>query len=266
MTRFGMGRSWAYARLSRLVRDGLLEQKQLLYRRPGLYVASAEGLRWTLLGRLGVYRLGPGGFQHAWEVPAAAVALHRALPDWRQLSEREVRVGENEGGELIASASLGELPGGRSALHRPDLVLLAHDRVLAIEVELSIKAPRRLQAICRGYARARHVDHVYCLATPPAGRGGQRACGGASVLAIAAWLYTRSNREQGSTRSKARSARSLKPPIFDSPSPLESLGGPQLLASVTGQPILTLSESTTGRAPGPDPILSADKRLAAAVQ
>ena len=96
----------AYARLSRLVRDGLLEQKQLLYRHPGLYVVSAEGLRWTLQERLGVYRLGPGGFQHAWEVASIAAALHKGLPDWRQLSEREIRVGENEGAELIASASL----------------------------------------------------------------------------------------------------------------------------------------------------------------
>jgi DNA-binding IclR family transcriptional regulator len=36
MARFGMGRSWAYARLGRLVRDGLLEQKTLLYRRSGV--------------------------------------------------------------------------------------------------------------------------------------------------------------------------------------------------------------------------------------
>jgi hypothetical protein len=63
MARFGMGRSWAYARLSRLVADGLLEQKALLYRQPGLYLASAEGLRWCRLERLGVYRVGPGGFR-----------------------------------------------------------------------------------------------------------------------------------------------------------------------------------------------------------
>lgn len=47
--------------------------------------------------------------------------------------------------------------------------------MLAIEVELSIKAPRRLQTICRGYARARHVGHVYYLATPPAARAVSRA-------------------------------------------------------------------------------------------
>jgi hypothetical protein len=38
-----MGRSWANARLGRLVAGGLLEQRTLLYRRPGLYIATAEG-------------------------------------------------------------------------------------------------------------------------------------------------------------------------------------------------------------------------------
>jgi hypothetical protein len=137
MARFGMGRSWAYARLSLLVRDGLLEHKRLLYGKPGLYVATAEGLRWTFNERLGAYRLGPGGFQHAWELAATAVALHSALPEHEQLSDREIRVGENDGPVLIASASLGELPGGRPALHRPDLALIAPDQqVRAIEVEL----------------------------------------------------------------------------------------------------------------------------------
>jgi len=62
MARFGMGRSWAYARLNRLVEDGLLEQRQLLHRQPGLYVATSEGLRWCGLQRLGVHRLSVGGF------------------------------------------------------------------------------------------------------------------------------------------------------------------------------------------------------------
>jgi hypothetical protein len=61
MARLDMGRSWAYARLSALVRDGLLEPRTLLYRQPGLYIATAEGLCWTFLERLGVFRVGPGG-------------------------------------------------------------------------------------------------------------------------------------------------------------------------------------------------------------
>jgi hypothetical protein len=176
MARFGMGRSWAYARLSRLVGDGLLEQRTLLYRTPGMYIATAEGLRWTFLERLGVYRVGPGGFAHAAEVASAAVALHSALPKWGQLTERELRLSEADEAKLIASVSLGELPGGRAALHRPDLALTRRgNEVVAIEVELSIKAPRRLQAIARAYARARYLDHVYYLATAPAARAVGRA-------------------------------------------------------------------------------------------
>jgi hypothetical protein len=176
MGRFVMGRSWAYARLNRLVLDGLLEQKTLLYRQPGLYVATAEGLRWCGLERLGVYRVGPGGFEHATQVASAAVTLHRGLPGWELLSEREIRVQESDRGELLASARLGELPGGRPALHRPDLALVSPEgTTLAVEIELSVKAPRRLAAICRGWARARHVSHVYYLAEAAPARAVSRA-------------------------------------------------------------------------------------------
>jgi hypothetical protein len=176
LERFAMGRSWAYARLARLVSGGLLEQRSLLYRWPGLYIATAEGLRWQGLRRLGVYRVGAGGFEHARELAAAAVALERGLPGWRVASEREIRLEEADGGRLIASVSVGELPGGRPAVHRPDLALLSpQGRVVAVEIELSLKAPRRLAAICRSWARARHIDAVYYLATPTASRGLDRA-------------------------------------------------------------------------------------------
>jgi hypothetical protein len=175
MGRFNMGRSWAYQRLNSLVSDGLLEPRQLLYRQPGLYVATAEGLRWRGLQRLGVQQISPGSFEHAWQVATAAVALHQGLPDWTLSSDREIGVLESECAELVASARLGDLPGGRTALHRPDLALISPQRrVLAVEVELSVKAARRLAAICRGWARARHVDHVYYLASPAAARAVSR--------------------------------------------------------------------------------------------
>jgi hypothetical protein len=177
MGRFAMGRSWAYARLSSMVAGGLLEQRTLLYRQPGLYIATADGLRWQGLERLGTYRVSPGGFQHAQQVAAAAVALHRTLPaDWEISSEREIRLRESDRDELLASAKVGELPGGRAALHRPDLALLTPDgNVVAVEVELSVKAPRRLSAICTAWARARHVSGVYYLAPPAVARAVQRA-------------------------------------------------------------------------------------------
>jgi hypothetical protein len=177
-SRFNMGRSWAYHRLNQLVADGLLEQHQLLHRQPGLYVATAEGLRWRGLQRLGTHRVTPGGFEHARQVATVAVAIHHGLPGCTLLSDREIRDQETEDGQLVASARLGELPGGRAALHRPDLALVSNGgRVVAVEVELSVKAARRLHAICRGWARARHVHHVYYLAAPAAAKAVGRAVG-----------------------------------------------------------------------------------------
>ncbi len=176
MRRFRMGQSVAYERLGQLVADGLLERRMLLYRQPGLYVATAEGLRWQGLERLGVHRVGPGGFEHARQVATAAVALHHGLPEAEVLSERELRAREADTGELLASVQLGRLAGGREALHRPDLAIVASGgRAVAVEVELSVKAPRRLETICTGYARARHLDHVYYLAAPAAARAVTRA-------------------------------------------------------------------------------------------
>ena len=178
MGRFEMGRSWAYERLGQLVADGLLEQRMLLYRKPGVYMATAAGLRWRGLERLGIHRVRPGGYEHAWEVAQAAVVLHQGLPDWQVLGEREIRAHERDEGELLASARLGELPGGRPALHRPDLALISpQGRLVAVEIELSVKAPARLVTICRGWARARHVHGVYYLATPQAARAVSRAMG-----------------------------------------------------------------------------------------
>jgi hypothetical protein len=90
MARFATSRTRAYARLGQLVLAGLLEQRTLLYRQAGLYIATAEGLRWRGLQRLGVYRMGAGGFEHALHVASVAVALQRGLPGWRVASEREI--------------------------------------------------------------------------------------------------------------------------------------------------------------------------------
>jgi hypothetical protein len=176
MRRFGMSRSRAYQRLSSLAGDGLLESRALLYRRPALYVATREGLRACGLSRLAVFRLSAGGFAHAGEVATVAAELDLGLVAWRLVGEREIRAIEAARGAAVFSAALGSLPGGRPALHRPDLALIAPDgRVIVVEVELAVKAPRRLVSICRGWARARGVDAVYYLASRDAARAVARA-------------------------------------------------------------------------------------------
>lgn len=175
MYRFGMGRTAVYTRFRRQIELGAIEEHRVLYHQPGLYVATSDGLRGRGLSRLGVYKVSPGGFVHAREVAAAAASLHFALPGLRVLAERELRLDESDEGRLLGSVKMGELAGGVPALHRPDLVFAAADRTLAVEVELSVKAPKRLQRICISYARARHVDHVYYLAAPAAARAVTRA-------------------------------------------------------------------------------------------
>jgi hypothetical protein len=148
----------------------------ILYRQPGLYVATPEGLRWCGITRLGVHRLSPATFVHTREVASIAVELQLALSDWQVLSEREIRFAESESARVVGSARVGELPDGRPALHRPDLLGISPaGRAVAVEVELSIKQRRRLLAICRGWARARHIAATYYLTAPAPGRAVERA-------------------------------------------------------------------------------------------
>lgn len=175
MHRFEMSRSVAYGRLCSLVRDGLLDHHAVLYARPGMYTASPVGLRWRGNQRLGNCSLGPGGFEHAWQVADAAAQLQVALAGWGVLGEREIRAIEADDGRLFASTQLSAMI-DRPALHRPDLALVAPSGgVVAVEIELSAKAPGRLATICRGWARARHVEHVYYLAADRPARALARA-------------------------------------------------------------------------------------------
>lgn len=174
--RFAMGQSRAYRRLSHLVRDGLLTERRLMHAEPGLFVATAAGLRMQRLGRLGVFHVTPAGFAHAREVGAAAAAIAVGSPTRQLLGEREIRQLERELNRPVASIRVGREFGLDGARHLPDLALVAPDgSCVPIEVELSMKAPRRLDRILTGYARARHVSHVYYLSDGAAARGVERA-------------------------------------------------------------------------------------------
>lgn len=154
----------AYARLRDLKAGGLVEHYPVLHRQAGIYAATRRGLRWQGLDRLPVFRPTPATFTHTWKVATAAVALHRWLPGWQVLGERELRMVEADEDELLASAEVGRSE-KRQLLHRPDLALISPSgNVAAVEVELSVKSPARLQKICRGWTRAPRQPHVYYLA------------------------------------------------------------------------------------------------------
>ena len=115
--------------------------------------------------------------------------MERRYPGHLVLGERELRRDERERGIPLASARLGIAPNGGPLLHRPDLVLWPEgpendDRreggrkggfPIAVEVELTVKAPQRLADICRAWARCRCVAGVLYLAPAEVERALHRA-------------------------------------------------------------------------------------------
>ena len=173
--RWRIGRSVGYALVGRLVETGLVERVATLPGDPTLLRASEQGIAYARLG-LPAAKVSPGQVDH-W-LACADVALW-AEGRWGEaavMSERELRFAEQDPMRPIASSVVGELPGGRPMLHRPDLVVTDQDRRMAIEVELTTKAPRRLEQIVRSWRRARHVEKVlYVVPAGPTQRAVERA-------------------------------------------------------------------------------------------
>jgi len=170
----------AAVRIRRLERDGLVQSVRLLHGRPALQVITRAGLRAASRTELAPPRVSSSGFAHLLECGRVALLLTQALGvDYSLHSERELRAWERAAGRPLASAELGFSASGASELHRPDLVCWpAAARVapaIAIEVELTVKAPQRLRAIVRGWARSRLVAGVVYYAAPAARRALERA-------------------------------------------------------------------------------------------
>jgi hypothetical protein len=175
------GTSIAAAR-SRLVaaeRDGLVSRRRPLAGYPALYAVTRAGLKGAGLHGLVPCRVSSSNALHMIVCAWVAVALELGYPDHRVMSERELRRAEGESASPLASARLGSGRPVGPVLHRPDLVLWPtnSDRGLpvAVEVELTVKAPRRLAEICRAWARARHIAGVLYLAPPTVERALERA-------------------------------------------------------------------------------------------
>jgi hypothetical protein len=207
--------SQARARLLAAQRAGQLTRHRPLVRAPALYTITRAGLRDCGLPALEPVRVSPASALHLSACASVAAALARAYPDHAVGGERELRHDERELGRELASARLrfGDPP----LLHRPDLVLWPSARAsvargthgergrdcpsegpVAVEVELTVKSPRRLCTICRAWARCRCVAGVLYVAAPEVERPLSRAIeavGGADrivVVALATVIAARS--------------------------------------------------------------------------
>jgi hypothetical protein len=169
----------ARSRLLAAESDRLLSRRRLLVGQPALYTITRAGLRVSGLGGLEPCRVTPANALHLTVCARVAAAVERCYPDHRVLGERELRREECERGVQLASARLGTGPEGAPLLHRPDLVLWPTRAdgglPVAVEVELTIKSPRRLADICRAWARCRCVAGVLYLAAPEVEHALERA-------------------------------------------------------------------------------------------
>jgi hypothetical protein len=170
----GVGVASARARLGAAERARLFTRCGPLTGRPALYTVTRAGLRKANVHGLDPCRVSASNALHLIECARAAAALERCYPDHRVQGERALRSEERELRRALASAELGV-----GARHRPDLVLWPEDPAgglpVAVEVELTVKAPERLAAICLAWARARCVAGVLYLAAPEVERAVQRA-------------------------------------------------------------------------------------------
>jgi hypothetical protein len=169
----------ARARLGRLAHERMLVRWQVLAGEPSLYTVTRAGLREADLPELEPSRVSAAGAAHALVCARVAAVLQHAYPDALMIGDRELRRRERACGELLASVpivngsvALAEAgarsgPDAGAGLHRPDLVLRPSTnerRRVAVEIELTVKAPRRLVAICRAWGRSRDVAGVIYIA------------------------------------------------------------------------------------------------------
>lgn len=148
------GRSVTYARVARCIELGLVERRGVLYSEPPLLRATQEGIRFAKLG-LPVASFAPGRIDHylrCAEVANKAASRHGAE---NVFTEPEIPLIEAVNGELFGSAIVGEsAENGDPRLHRADLVVVGPKGRIAVEVELSAKAPKRLAHLIRAWRRA----------------------------------------------------------------------------------------------------------------
>lgn len=214
----GVSVASARGRLRAAVAKGLLCRYAPLAGQPALYGVTRAGLRAAGVEDIDPCTVSAAGATHLIECARVAVALERCFPDHRVEGERRLRARERACGRLLASAHVGAsasmnagagAAGGSAAgagaepgrrRHRPDLVLWPTDAAaglpVAVEVELTVKAPERLAAICRAWARTACVAGVLYLAPPEVERAVARAIERARaqdrvlVVALAALPHT----------------------------------------------------------------------------
>lgn len=172
--RFGVGRAVGYARLSGLVKLGLLEHLRIFHATPGAYTTTKTGLAAVDLN-LPPARVDVRTYHHDLELSSLLIELERDFGRDRLRTEREMRSADTAVGRGPAkrpefavpltgrSGQLQLTPVGHPRLHFPDCAVVCGEvggSMLAVELERTAKGRPRLRQILSAYVAARHVSEV----------------------------------------------------------------------------------------------------------
>ncbi|HEY1687939.1 MAG TPA: hypothetical protein VGF95_03650 [Solirubrobacteraceae bacterium] len=192
--RCGVSTNVASSMLGGAVKAGRLSKSKPLAHAPTLYTATQAGAKASQAHELAPCTVSTGSAAHLIACATAAAVLELRCGEHRLAGERELRRDERRIGKALASATLDFDEQGREVRHRPDLVLWprassgeldedderngsydsrrrqqrAWKRPIAVEIELTVKSAKRLEAICRAWSRCELVAGVLYIASPQA--------------------------------------------------------------------------------------------------
>jgi hypothetical protein len=165
----GVGRTATYRRAAALIEAGLLGRLDLLRSEPSLLHATRDGLRYAKLA-MPVAAISPGAVDHWLRCVTVALNFGERYVHDRVLTERDIVSREILEGRSIARAELGSSRSYRAKrFHRADLAVFSEAGVIAVEVELTPKAPRRLEELIRAWRHSygrRQISEVRYLCEP----------------------------------------------------------------------------------------------------
>ncbi|MGB2694957.1 MAG: hypothetical protein WBD55_07190 [Dehalococcoidia bacterium] len=151
-----------------MVHAGLLVHRRVLHARSGVYIATRDGLDLGGCERMRPCRISFGTYEHTVALPYLVIALEEEFGAQHVLAERELRLGTSEDRDAFQISVASE----RRGSHWPDAIVLGaiDGKPLAIELERTVKRTGRLDAILRGYVRARSIGGVRYYAATLAAR------------------------------------------------------------------------------------------------
>ena len=148
--RFGLNKPRNYQLLNRLVRGGLLFHERIFYGRHGIYRLTRRGAAFTNLPAM--HKVVFGTYVHDVALLDVYLQLRETYPQAHWIGQRALL--KEKGQESVGKR--GHLSDG--------ILILSNEKRVAIEIELTLKARRRLEMILKAYGGAFEYKEVwyYC--------------------------------------------------------------------------------------------------------